>query len=327
MILKNELQKRTDYFNDYWQKYLEIDVPENLYKAARHLPLAGGKRLRPFLVSISCESVSGDGLKSIPFGAALEIMHNFTLVHDDIMDKSKLRRNLPAVHIKYGEPTAILAGDFLFAKSFEAMHDLDVDLKTFKELEMGLIDCIIDICRGQQLDIEFENKKEISEEQYLDMIEKKTGVLFRLAARGGTIIGKGSEREINALTNYGMYLGLAFQIWDDYLDMSSDEETLGKDIGNDIRNGKKTLIAVHSIQNAGGENKKILDNIFGNLKASESDVRKVYSTFDQIGSIEYAKNTAINYNKKAKQKISILKESQAKQLLIDLVDYSIQREK
>ena len=327
MILKNELQKRTDYFNDYWQKYLEIDVPENLYKAARHLPLAGGKRLRPFLVSISCESVSGDGLKSIPFGAALEIMHNFTLVHDDIMDKSKLRRNLPAVHIKYGEPTAILAGDFLFAKSFEAMHDLDVDLKTFKELEMGLIDCIIDICRGQQLDIEFENKKEISEEQYLDMIEKKTGVLFRLAARGGTIIGKGSEREINALTNYGMYLGLAFQIWDDYLDMSSDEETLGKDIGNDIRNGKKTLIACHCLNNAKGEDKKLLEKIFGNLNASDKQVKEVYYLFKKIGSAEYAKNTAISYSETAKKSLEILPDTEAKKILNALAEYSINREK
>ena len=327
MDLTSELKKRADVFNDYWQRYLKEGEPASLYNAARHLPLGGGKRLRPFLAMLSCENVFGDAQKTIPFGAALELMHNFTLVHDDIMDKSNLRRSLPAVHIKFGEPTAILAGDFLFARSLEAMHALSVELPIFKELTRGLVECILDICKGQQLDIEFEQRKMITEEEYINMIRKKTAVLFRLAARGGAIIGDGNQEEINALTDYGFFLGLSFQIWDDYLDVSSDEETLGKDIGNDIRNGKKTLIAVHSLQNATGEDKKLFDETLGNRNASDDDIKRVFTLFKEMGSIDYARNSALNYNKKAKEALEILRDSEAKDILKELADYSIKREK
>jgi geranylgeranyl diphosphate synthase type I len=326
MNLQNELNKREDIFSKYWLKYLQDGKPVSLYDAARHLPMGGGKRLRPFLVMLSCEIVSGDAEKTLPFGAALELMHNFTLVHDDIMDKSNLRRNVPAVHIKFGEPAAILAGDFLFARSFEAMHDLSVDCSVFKQLDRLLIQCILNICEGQQLDVEFEQRKIITEEEYIDMITRKTAVLFRLAAKGGATIGEGSEDEISALTEYGLYLGLSFQIWDDHLDMSSDEETLGKDIGNDIRNGKKTLIAVHSLQNATGRDKQVLDEVFGNSNASDNDVKRVFTLFKEMGSLDYAKKKAIEYNKKAKNALTVIKDSEVKELLYDLADYSINRE-
>ena len=327
MDLQQELHHRTDQFNDYWMKYLPQDAPKTLFDATRHLPLGGGKRLRPFLVMLACESVGSASEHTLPFGAALELMHNFTLVHDDIMDKSQLRRNLPSVHMKYGEPTAILAGDFLFARSFQAMHDVPIDCSRFKQLESELIQCIMNICEGQQLDIEFEQRKLITEGEYIDMIKRKTAVLFRLAARGGAIIGKGSGTEIEALTRYGLDLGLSFQIWDDYLDLSSDEETLGKDIGNDIRNGKKTLIAVNALHNASGFQKTILDKVFGNHTASEDEVKHVFSVFKDIGSIDYAKQTAISYNANAIRALSILQETPAKHLLIDLAKYAIQRDK
>ena len=151
--------------------------------------------------------------------------------------------------------------------------------------------------------------------------------MFRLAARGGAVIGGGNQDEIKALTDYGLFLGLSFQIWDDYLDMSSDEKTLGKDIGNDIRNGKKTLIAVHSLQNATTEDKKLLDAGFGNRKASDDEVKRVFTLFNKMGSIDYARNTALNYNKKAKEALEILRDSEAKEILKELADYSIKREK
>jgi len=327
MDLKNELARRTTMFNTFWQQYLSVGKPKTLYEAARHLPFAGGKRIRPFLTMVSCESVSGDSLKVLPFAAGLELMHNFTLVHDDIMDHSLLRRNLPTVHEKYGEPAAILSGDLLFAKSFEAVLDAAVDFETYKTLEKGFIDCVIAICEGQQQDMEFESRKTVSEHMYLDMISKKTGALFELSAKGGAIIGGGNEAEIVGLTTYGLALGLAFQIWDDYLDMSSDATTLGKDIGNDIRNGKKTLIAVHSLSHATGTHKKLLDDIFGNRSASEEDVKKIYDLFRELGSVEYARQRAVQYTKEAKNAIDLLKPSDAKDLLHLLIEYTIQREK
>ncbi|MDH7506897.1 MAG: polyprenyl synthetase family protein [Candidatus Thermoplasmatota archaeon] len=195
MDLETELKKRSDFFNAQIEKFLRNGKPVALYDAARHLPLAGGKRLRPCLAMISCESVKGDIIKVVPFSIALELVHNFTLVHDDIMDKSKLRRNLPAVHIKYGEPTAILAGDLLFAMAFESMHNICTDYHVFKNVEYGLIDCVKKICEGQQLDLEYEKRKIISEDEYIEMICKKTAVFFQFAAEGGAILGGGTHEE------------------------------------------------------------------------------------------------------------------------------------
>jgi geranylgeranyl diphosphate synthase type I len=314
-------------FNLYWEKYLISGTPSSLYQAAWHLPHAGGKRVRPFLALTSCESVMGDPNAALPFATALELMHNFTLVHDDIMDRSVLRRNYPTVHVKFGEPSAILAGDLMFAKSFEALLDTAVDYKTFKKLEGWFVDCIIGICEGQHLDMEFEQRTTVSEKEYLDMIKKKTAVLFELSAKGGALIGGGTPKEIAALATYGTSLGLAFQIWDDYLDMSSNEETIGKDIGNDIRNGKKTLIAVHSLSHATGKQKQLLDDLFGDRKATNAEVNKVFTCFRDLGSIEYAQHQALHYNTVAKDALGILRPSPAKQLLSDLVDYAIHREK
>ena len=327
MDVKQELKKRADFFNQELERFLKEGSPETLYDAARHLPLAGGKRLRPCMAMLACESVNGDVIKVIPLSIGLELIHNFTLVHDDIMDKSKLRRNMPAVHIKYGEPTAIIAGDLLFTKAFESMHAITGDTSVFKNVEFGLIDCIREICEGQQLDMEFEDRKIVSEAEYIEMILKKTAVFFMYAAEAGAILGGGSREQSNALNEYGKALGLGFQIHDDYLDMSSSEETLGKDIGNDIRNGKKTLIAVHSLNKAKGEDKKQLEKIFGNLKATDKEIKQVHEIFNKLGSIEYAKKTAISYCEKAKNALSILPDTEAKKILIALAEYSIQREK
>ncbi|KYK32843.1 MAG: geranylgeranyl pyrophosphate synthase [Thermoplasmatales archaeon SG8-52-3] len=326
MDIDFELKKRADFFNTQLEKFLEGGNPESLYNAARHLPLAGGKRLRPCFSLISCEAVKGDIIKVIPLAISLELIHNFTLIHDDIMDKSNLRRNFPTVHVKYGEPSAINAGDLLFIKAFESMHNISIDCPSFKNVEFGFIDFIKEICEGQQLDMDYENRKIINVEEYIEMIRKKTAVFFQYAAEAGAIVGGGTKEEINALNEYGLNAGLGFQIWDDYLDISSDEETLGKDIGNDIRNGKKTLIAVHCLNNANGEDKIFLDSIFGNINATEDEVKQVFDLFKKLRSIDYAKNTALNYITKAKNALDKIPDSDAKQLLIELADYSIKRE-
>jgi geranylgeranyl diphosphate synthase, type I len=327
MDIEIELNKRADFFNKQLEKFLDGGHPESLYNASRHLPLAGGKRLRPCFSLISCEAVNGDIIKVIPLAIALELIHNFTLIHDDIMDKSKLRRNLPTVHVKFGEASAINAGDLLFIKAFESMHSISVDCQVFKNVEFGFIDFIKEICEGQQLDMDYENRKIVNEDEYIEMIRKKTAVFFQFSAEAGAIIGGGTKDETNALNEYGLNAGLGFQIWDDYLDISSDETTLGKDIGNDIRNGKKTLIAVHCMNNVEGSDKQLFDNIFGNKSATEDEVRQVYDLFKKSKSIDYAKDTALDYIKKAKNSLEKISDSDAKQLLLDLADYSIKRNK
>ncbi len=327
MDVKHELKKRADFFNEQLEKFLKNGSPEELYDAARHLPLAGGKRLRPCMSMISCESVKGDVLDTIPLTIALELVHNFTLVHDDIMDNSKLRRGEPSVHIKYTEPTAIIAGDLLFTKAFESMHKLNCDLKVFKNVEFGLIDCIKEICEGQQLDMDFEKRNNVTEDQYLEMIRKKTAVFFQYAAEAGAILGGADSEQENALNQYGLYLGLGFQIWDDYLDITSDEETLGKDIGNDIRNGKKTLIVVHTLNNASAEDKQQFEKIFGNKDATDQDIERIYNILKKTGSVEYAKKTALTYIDDAKKSIEMLPDTESKQLLMNIADYAIKRKK
>jgi geranylgeranyl diphosphate synthase type I len=157
--------------------------------------------------------------------------------------------------------------------------------------------------------MEFEKRHNVTEKEYLEMIRKKTAYLFMFSAEGGAVICGGRNEEVGALKRYGESLGLAFQIHDDYLDMSSDEKILGKDIGNDIRNGKKTLIAVHALNNAVGEDKQLLKRLCGNKNASEKDVRSVFDLFNKLKSIEYAKNVAIKYNKDAKNALRVLDDS------------------
>jgi len=327
MDLKTEIKKRADIFNKQLDDFLTPQSPRNLYDATRHLPMAGGKRLRPVLSMLSCEAVSGEYMPVMPFALAVEIIHNFTLVHDDIMDKSSLRRGMKTVHIKYGEPTAIIAGDLLFAKAFEALGKYPEKITSFRRLYTHLTQSVIEVCEGQQFDMNFEQRFVVKESEYLEMIKMKTSALFRIACEGGALIGGASKDVQRSLNEFGTSLGLAFQIRDDYLDMSSDAETLGKDIGNDIRNGKKTIIAVHSLTHATGEDKQILSDIFGKATATAEDVKKVYRVFDHVGSIDYAKQKAEEYSAHAKKSLDVLDDSEAKQILIALADYAMTREK
>jgi len=327
MILKSELEQRAEDFNHYWLQFLPDQSPKELYQAARHLPMGGGKRLRPVLAMLACQATGGNVQEVMPFAAALELMHNFTLVHDDIMDNSHLRRGVPTVHEQYSQPTAILAGDLLFAKTFEAMHQLSTTLDVIKYLEAEMIKCIIDICEGQEYDMSFEHRTQVQEPEYLQMIEKKTAALFRLSTLGGAVIAQATDQQIKAMRTYGYALGMAFQIWDDYLDMSSDEQTLGKDIGNDIRNGKKTLIAVHAFSHAKHEQKQQLERFFGNRNATDDEIHKVLESFKTSGSIDYAKKIAHQYHQQAIDALDAFPSSHAKSILEEMVTYAIQREK
>lgn len=327
MDLKKEISRRADWFNDELEQFLVRNEPSNLYDAARHLPLAGGKRLRPVLSMICCESVGGYDRDVIPFAIGVELIHNFSLVHDDIMDKSTLRRNLETVHIKYGEPTAIIAGDLLFAKAFEAMTLYPQGKSGFRKLYGHLLRSVIEVCEGQQFDMNFERRQMVAEEEYLSMIGMKTAALFRISCEGGVLAAGTSDDVQKNFSLYGSSLGLAFQIHDDFLDMSSTKETLGKDIGNDIRNGKKTMIAVHALSHAEGENQKVLKNIFGKATANDEEIQQVHGVFQDCGSIEYAKQKALEYSDTAIRALETVDESPAKNVLIELASYAITREK
>ena len=199
MNLKEKLVIKAKPINKALEEYLKIREPEKLYKASAHIPLAGGKRLRPIMAMITCDMVGGDSVKAISFAAALETIHNFTLVHDDVMDDDDLMHGVDACHTVYGLSTAILAGDTLFAYAFEMITDCDIDDRVKADLVKNVAYIVRKIAEGQQMDINFEDEETIDAKEYLEMIRLKTSILFGAAAYGGAKIGGTSEEEARAL--------------------------------------------------------------------------------------------------------------------------------
>ena len=270
--------------------------------------------------------MGGTAQEALKTAAAVELIHTFSLIHDDIMDKDDMRRGKPSVHILWGEPMAILAGDTLFSKAFETVLETELDGVSYERVVKALktvVDSCIKICEGQASDMCFEGNFEVNEEEYMKMIYKKTGALIAAATRSGAIIGGGSPVEVETLSEYGRLIGLAFQIQDDYLDVVSDEENLGKPVGSDIIEGKMTLMVVHALSNASSDDK---DEIVSILKADEdTDVDRAIELFEKYGSINYARDIALNNVEKAKKLLEKLDESEAKVALAMIADYVLQR--
>jgi geranylgeranyl diphosphate synthase type I len=306
--------------------YLQEGQPQNLLDAARHYPKAGGKRMRPVLAVTVAQAVGGKGHLAIPFGAALEIIHNFTLVHDDVMDNDDTRRGLPAVHKVWNMPTAIIAGDALFARAFEIVADLEVPDADVRRLLRLIARSVWLVAEGQQMDMNNEYQETIGLPTYIETVEKKTGVLFGAAASGGAIIAGADQSVVDDLYDYGLKLGIAFQIWDDVLGLKADQSKLGKPVGSDIRNGKKTIIAIHALGSMQGEQLKRLKAILGNAEASDAEVQEAVALLEEHGSIEYARKAAIDYVEDSKQKLRSVPAGPEKDFLLALADYAISRE-
>ncbi|WP_456471596.1 polyprenyl synthetase family protein [Methanocaldococcus sp.] len=294
MIFKREILNLID---EELKKYLNKD--NALYKASKHLTFAGGKRIRPYL-SILVYKLKKDDVKDmLPAAISVELIHNYTLIHDDIMDNDEIRRGKPTVHVVYGEPMAILAGDLLYAKAFEAVGDIE-DSKKAHEVLKVLAKACVEVCEGQAMDMEFE-KYWPTVEEYMEMIRKKTGALIEASAEIGSIMADFNREEREAIKEYAKRIGLTFQIQDDILDLIGDKEKLGKPVGSDIREGKKTLIVIHAINNLDEDKKRRLLEILGNVK-NEDEIKEAIEILKP--SINYARellkkltDEAINYLK------------------------------
>lgn len=304
--------------------------PQVLAKATRHLIEAGGKRLRPCLTLTSCEAVGGKRKDAIEAAAALELLHNFTLIHDDIMDHDEFRRNVKTVHILWGEPIAIIAGDALFAKVFEAAAANAKRLKLNSERTVELFNTLsrasFELCQGQALDMIFEKRGEVTESEYMSMISGKTGALTEAATKVGALLGNASKKQFEALANYGRLLGVAFQIQDDVLGVWGKQEKFGKPIGSDIREGKRTLIIVRAMATASGTDRKNLLAAFGKSKATDADIKRAIESLKNSGAIDYVAKRARKLVADAKAKLKVLPGSDAKEALIGLADFVIERE-
>jgi geranylgeranyl pyrophosphate synthase len=311
------------YKNSIIEGMLEImssPAPQTLYEAMRYSAQAGGKLLRPLLTLISSEAVGGSVAQAMPAAVAVELVHNFSLVHDDIMDNDDLRRGRPTVHKKWDVNVAILAGDAVLVKAYQALSQVEDRflMTVLKKFNEG----ILRVCEGQMMDMDFERRNDVSLDEYFAMIERKTGKLFSMACELGAILGGGADVEIQALRQFGAQIGRAFQIQDDLLDLSADEAVLGKDVGSDLYQDKKTFLMLYSREYASREQKDRLMRLLGNPGAG---VKVVLALFEEIGAVRAAQLEIHQALAKARSAVDIIRNQNAKSALVELIDFVDQR--
>ena len=266
-----------------WQK-----EPRGLYEPIEYTLASGGKRVRPTLTLIAAEAIVNGGLlngdaieQALPAALAFEVFHNFTLMHDDVMDRAELRRGLPTVHVKWNDNTAILSGDQMLIEAYRLLSGVPADklpqvLRWFNEMATG-------ICEGQQLDVDYEHAAHVAIEDYLKMIELKTAVLLANALRTGGYIAGANETEQNALYEYGLHIGIAFQIQDDILDVYGDPKTFGKAVGGDICCNKKTFLLLTALETADAESKAELLQWLMATDCDKEKIAAVTAIYDRLG--------------------------------------------
>jgi geranylgeranyl diphosphate synthase type I len=318
MDLKEYLETTADQVDKLIFRYFGNSSGE-LGEATAHLLLAGGKRLRPALLLLSADAVrKGSSIDIMPAALALELTHSFTLIHDDIMDSDEVRRGVSTVHTQWDEPTAILAGDVLFATAFEFICLSDAaDQAKVRAVSMLARTCV-EICEGQHMDISFEKRNDVYEGEYLKMVEKKTGALYAAAAGMGSILAGGNPSYTDALYHFGRGIGMAFQIQDDIIDLVAPSSVSGKDRASDLREGKKTIISIRA-----GESGFDLSPYRRELTAAEID--GVIGKLEGLGVLKSARDTARELITNGKQRISILPQSSEKQILLELADHFLAR--
>ncbi len=311
---KNILQKIDEELKTY------VDRDDKLYNASKHLLFAGGKRIRPYLTVITYMLKKDNIEEVLPAAAAVELIHNYTLIHDDIMDNDDTRRGKPTVHVVYGEPMAILAGDLLYAKAFEAVSRIKDNKKAHEVLKI-LSKACVEVCEGQAMDMKFESYYPTMEE-YLEMIRKKTGALLEASVEIGAVMADCNEEERDTLKEYAKRIGLTFQIQDDILDLIGDKNKIGKPVGSDIREGKKTIIVIHALKTLDEGKKKRLLEILGNKNIGDEEIKEAIEILKP--SIEYAKDLMKQKTEEAKNYLKIFDKDKRK-VLEDLADFIMSR--
>jgi geranylgeranyl diphosphate synthase type I len=328
--IRDELESNASDIEKFILSILEGE-PKQLYRASAHYIASGGKRLRPFMVAKSCEMFGGNSKMAMPAAAAVEMIHNFSLVHDDIMDNDDIRHGVPAVHKRYGMPLAILAGDILFSKAFQllAINCKRVGLaeKSISEMIARLSTACIYVCEGQATDVDMaSNRKFSAESQYINMISKKTAALFDVSCALGVLSTVDHVREdVENLSSFGRNVGIAFQLIDDLIGIVGDPKITGKAVGNDIREGKKTYPILLALRNAKGENKNKILKVFSSKSTSSVDLEEAVKTISVIGIDQHVRNAAKTYIYRAIKSIEIYEDSDAKKALESSANFIVER--
>jgi geranylgeranyl diphosphate synthase, type II len=296
--------------NDGLAVCLPNQEPQSLYGPMRYAMAGGGKQLRPLLLLLSCEAVGGNSTHALPAAMALELVHNFTLVHDDIMDHDELRRGRETVYKKWEENTAILAGDGLLVQAFAALVTIETDL--LPRVLAGFTSGIMEVCEGQAMDKEFESRPTVALEEYYIMISKKTGRLFSLACEMGGVLGRGQQEQVQGLADYGALLGRAFQIQDDVLDVWAEEGVLGKDIGSDIRENKKSYLMAHLFEYGPVELQQEIREMSQQKELTPQDIKRAIALFIKAGTLRAAETEIDRCIKNAEAALKPLTNLEAK---------------
>ena len=269
--------------------YAELE-PRALFEPIGYTLSLGGKRVRPLLCLLACRLYSDNIATALPIARALEVFHNFTLLHDDLMDKSPIRRGQPTVYRKWNDNTAILSGDAMSIEAYRSLEGIENPQLLFKVLPF-FNKMAIEICKGQQYDMDFEEREHVSVAEYIEMIRLKTAVLLGAALRLGALAAGAYDSDAQILDEVGQALGLAFQIQDDYLDVYGDEKTFGKPIGGDIMNGKKTLMLLYTQAKLEREDRAELDRLMQlGQEHKEERISGVRRLYDKAGTPIYAQH-------------------------------------
>lgn len=311
-------------FETYFNHRHFPENPSTLYDPAEYFIGLGGKRIRPVMCLMGNELFEDIHPDAYPLAAAVELFHNFTLIHDDIMDKAPLRRGKPTVHSKYGEPTALLGGDVMLVVAYDYLNR--IDNRFLKKIVHLFNHTAKQVCEGQQLDMDFEKISDVSLDEYIHMITLKTSVLLAASLRMGAMLGGAGEGNQLHLYEFGKKLGIAFQVQDDYLDAFGDPEKFGKQVGGDIMANKKTFLLIHAMETANPVQKAELERL---LKTDESaKVEKVLNLFKECGIDAWARELKEKYiEEAAKHMEDIAVLSVRKKPLLELMHYLVQRDK
>ncbi len=306
--------------------------PKGLYEPIAYTLETGGKRIRPTLALTAAEAIINGGLINgdaidhvLPAALALEVFHNFTLLHDDVMDRAEVRRGRPTVHAKWNDNTAILSGDQMLIEAYKLLAQVPADkvagtLKLFNEMATG-------VCEGQQYDMDFEHMSQVTIPDYMQMIEKKTSVLLAYAMRIGGYIAGANEAEQEALYQYGLHIGLAFQIQDDILDVYGDPKTFGKAIGGDICANKKTFLLLSALENADAESKAELYQWLLVTDRNEEKIAAITNIYTRLGVREAGEAVMEEHTAQALAQLDKLPQNDATERLRKLAEQLATRNK
>ena len=333
MILQADMKSALEILEEYKgevEAELERHLPRtgdplDFYAPVWDLLGRGGKRLRPAMAFLASECVGGRREDAIGAATAVELLHNMTLVHDDIEDQSELRRGKPCIHITYGIPTAINVGDAMLIKVFEIANESKIPPERCHKLVSRVARRAYEITWGQAYEFNMWNRKEVGEDEVIRLLRNKTGALTGLSTEAGAIAGGGTDEQVKLLGDFGETVGIGFQIIDDVLNVSGDVKEYGKEIGGDIREGKKTLLVAHLLRTATVKDRKQFTRILGKKNITKSETRKAIQLYEKYDSISYAKTQAGTFLHSALETLKKLSPSESRDRLASIAEFLIHR--